>query len=114
MGRLPGCDGCGWRLFADARNLLGRDNVIALRRDTGSIAPSADDLQRIADEVPADMEPIPRESRAYSHLIDLDRDGLIVGDEVRTARFAAALDRNDPSLFFGEARQLRLGLEVSF
>ncbi len=114
MGRLPGCGGCDWRLFADARNILGRDNVIALRRDTGSIAPSAADLQRVADEVPADMEPIPKESRAYSHLIDLDRDGLIVADEVRTARFAAALDRNDPSLYFGEARQLRLGLEVSF
>ncbi len=114
MGRPPGCGGCAWRLFADARHLLARDNVIALRRDTGSIAPRASDLQRVADEVPPDMEPIPRESRAYSRLIDLNGDGLIVADEMRTARFAAALDRNDPSLFFGEARQVRLGLEVTF
>jgi hypothetical protein len=33
---------------------------------------------------------------------------------MRTARLAAELDRNDPSLFYGEASQLRLGLELVF
>ena len=35
-------------------------------------------------------------------------------DEFRTARTAAALNRFDPSLYFGEPRQLRLGIEVTF
>jgi len=114
MGALPGCSGCRWRLIADGRNIIGRDNIIALRRDTGSIAPRLDELLATARQVPDDMEPIPQESPDYSLLADLNRDGLIVASEMQTARFAAALDRSDPSLFFGQAPQLRLGLEVSF
>jgi hypothetical protein len=114
LGGLPGCSRCSWRVVAYVRNLLGRDNVIALRRDTGKLAPSAEDLQAIAGAVRDDMEPIPRESPRYSPLVDLNRDGMIDAREMETARFAAALDRNDPSLYFGEASQLRLGLEVSF
>jgi hypothetical protein len=114
LGALPGCRACSWRVVAHVRNLLGRDNVIALRRDTGELAPSYEDLHGIAAEVPDDMEPIPRESPRYSPLVDLNRDGMIDAREMETARFAAALDRNDPSLYFGEASQLRLGLEVSF
>jgi hypothetical protein len=67
---------------------------------------SADDL--------SDSGPIPRESPAYSALIDLDSNGLITADELRTGRIAASLDRNDPSLYFGEALSLRLGLELEF
>lgn len=114
LGALPGCSSCSWRVVAHVRNLLGRDNIIALRRDTGKLAPSFEDLQAIAAEVADDMEPIPRESPRYSALIDLNRDGVITAREMETARFAAVLDRNDPSLYFGEAPQLRLGLEVSF
>ncbi len=114
FGRLPGCPRCSWRVIADVRNVTGRENVIALRRDTGTLAPSAEDLQRIASEVPGDIKPIPRESSDYSALVDLNRDGLITADELRTGRFAAALDRSDPSLYFGSARALRLGIEVAF
>ncbi len=114
FGTLPGCERCAWRLFADVRNLSGTDNIIAQRRDTGSIAPPAAGLSAIADQVAPDMQPIPRESPAYSRLVDLNGDGLIVAQEMRTARFAAALDRHDPSLYFGESRRLRLGLEISF
>ena len=114
MGALPGCGGCALRLIAEARNLFNRDNVIALRRDTGTVAPNVDDLTATAQEVPDDLEPIPRESPDYSELVDLNRDGLITASELEVARFAAALDREDPSLFFGQDFQLRFGLEVTF
>ena len=108
-----GCDVCRWRVMVDGRNLLGRDNVIALRRDNASLAPSVASLDSIADGLTI-AEGIPRESTRYSAHADIDADGVITPAEFRTARWAAALDRSDPSLFFGEARQVRLGLEVSF
>lgn len=114
LGRLPGCGRCRWRAIVDGRNVLGRDNVIALRRDSGRVAPPLGVLQDLQNEIPSDAEPIPRESPRYSQGIDLDLDGLITAAELRTARFAAALDRHDPSLFYGEARRVRLGVEVTF
>lgn len=114
LGRPPLCDGCTWRLAADARNLLGRDNIVALRRDTGRLAPGGSDLTATAQEIPDDAEPIPIESPRYSAQADLNGDGLVTAAELRTVRFAAALDRADPSLFFGPARELRLGVEVAF
>jgi hypothetical protein len=114
FGGVPGCQRCSWRVIADMRNLTGRENVIALRRDTGTLAPSADEILAVADDVPNDLKPIPRESQDYSMLVDLNRDGLITADEMRTGRIAAALDRSDPSLYFGSARELRLGIEVVF
>ncbi|HUF13745.1 MAG TPA: TonB-dependent receptor [Longimicrobiales bacterium] len=107
------CTSCRWRVTFDARNLLGRENVIALRRDNASLAPSAAALDSIADAVVI-TEGIPRESPRYSAHADLDGDGVISAAEFRTARWAAALDRSDPSLFFGEPRQVRIGLEVNF
>ncbi len=111
---LPGCRRCAWRIIADGRNILGRDNIIALRRDTRSVAPSAEELLETAREIPLEMEPIPLESPRYSAQVDLNGDGLISGQEMRIGRFAAALDRHDPSLYFGSALELRLGVEVSF
>src|SRR5690606_3816926 len=32
LGAAPGCGACRVRLLADARNLLGRENIIGLRR----------------------------------------------------------------------------------
>lgn len=114
LGALPGCGGCAWRVVADGRNILGRENVIALRRDTGGLAPSLERVRETAAGLPPDQEPIPRESPRYSQIIDLNQDGLITPAELAIARFAAALDRHDPSLFFGAPRQVRLGFEVSF
>jgi hypothetical protein len=108
------CGRCRWRALADGRNILNRKNVIALRRETASIAPSLAEVERLS-RVPGNLsEPIPREAPGYNALIDLNRDGYITGAEFNTARFAAALDRYDPSLYYGEARQLRLGIEVVF
>jgi hypothetical protein len=114
LGAAPGCRGCTWRLLADARNLLGRDNVLGLRRETGRVAPSLADVRRLASTVPLPAAPIPRESPLYARSIDLDGNGMIGIDEFDTARLAAALDRYDPSLYFGEPRQVRLGVEVRF
>lgn len=106
------CRGCRWRALADGRNIFNRKNIIALRRETGSLTPRLAEVQNLArGELP---EPIPRESPNYSQLIDLNRDGLITANEYQTARLAAALDRFDPSLYYGESRQVRLGLEVNF
>jgi hypothetical protein len=55
-----------------------------------------------------------RESEFYAPAVDLDEDGLITSEEFDVARFAAAVDRFDPSLFYGPPRQIRLGVEVTF
>ena len=114
LGRLPLCGACDWRVLFDGRNLLGRDNILALRRDGGRLAPPFAEIQRTADAVPPPGQPIPRESPLYSALLDGNADGVIDAAEFREGRFAAALGRHDPSLFFGEARQVRLGIEVVF
>ena len=113
IGRLPGCDGCAWRLTADGRNLLDRENIIAVRRDTGGLGPTLSALRALADAMPAPAD-IPAESPLYTTSIDLDGSGIITQNEFRMARTAAALARFDPSLYFGEPRQLRLGIEVTF
>ena len=68
----------------------------------------------LADRPVTSTFPIPRESERYAPLADLNGNGIITATEFETARFAAALDASDPSLLFGEPRQLRLGLEVVF
>ncbi len=116
LGKLPGCTSCKWRVSFDARNLLGLDNILAYRGDTGSLSPTMTSVQAVANTVPLPPggQSIPRESAQYSASIDTDKDGLITQQEFRVARFAAALDRFDPTLYFGEPRQLRLGIEVNF
>ncbi len=108
------CRGCGARIIAEGRNIFGRDNVIALRRDTGELGPPSEVVLGAADDIPVTQEPIPLESSLYSPATDLDRDGMITAEELRRVRVAAALDRNDPSLFYGEAFQIRLGVELEF
>ena len=112
--KLPLCGGCRTRIILDGRNITGRDNVIALRRDTGGLGPPTEVVLGAMNDIPWTEQPIPRESRRYNPLVDLDADGLITASELRQARVAAQLDRNDPSLYFGQASQFRLGLEVMF
>ncbi|MEN8143529.1 MAG: carboxypeptidase regulatory-like domain-containing protein [Gemmatimonadota bacterium] len=114
FGALPGCTRCALRIVFEAQNILGRENIVALRRDTGTLAPSLESVQELASEPISASFPIPRESQRYSAAADLDANGLIDQTEFSTVRFAAALDRNDPSLLFGPPRQLRLGIGVSF
>lgn len=114
IGSLPGCRRCRWRLVADGQNVLGRDNVLAVRRETGLVAPPLDEVAALAAAGGDLSEPIPFESPSYSAAIDFNGDGLISASEFAQARFAAALDRMDPSIFYGEPRQVRLGVEVAF
>lgn len=114
LGTAPGCTACRWRVLADVRNLLGRDNLLGLRRQTGLVAPSLEEVRRLAETVPLPSGAIPRESPLYAHSIDLNRDGSVSIEEFDTARFAAALERFDTSLYYGEPRQIRLGLEMRF
>ncbi len=112
LGDPPGCPDCRWRVVVDGRNLLDRENILALRRDTGTVAPPATEVLELARGGAGGS--IPRESPRYSALGDLDGNGRITDVEYRTLRLAAALDRMDPSLFYDEPLQLRLGVEVSF
>jgi hypothetical protein len=114
LGKVPGCSSCAWRVSFDARNLLGLDNVLAYRTDTGSLSPTKESVDKVANTVALPNASIPRESTQYSASTDLNKDGVITTDEFKQARFAAALNRFDPTLFFGEPRQLRLGVEISF
>jgi hypothetical protein len=114
IGRLPGCRACAWRVTLDGRNILGLDNILAYRGDTGSLGPTRLAVADVEGTVALPLEDIPRESARYSESADPNRDGIITVQEFADARFAAALDRFDPSLFFGEPRQLRLGVEISF
>lgn len=114
FGSLPLCAGCSWRIVADTRNVLNRKNVLAMRTNTGTIGPSLVEVQGLANALPVPPESIPRESPAYIMFLDTNRDGVITPAEAQSARFAAALDRFDPTLFFGEGRQLRFGMEVTF
>ena len=113
LGRLPICR-CGWRLTAEARNVLDRENVLGHRGDSGMLGPTLASVDELAGRLPAPGMPIPREAPGYTARADLNGDGVIDTDEFHTARFAAALDRHDPTLFLGEPRQLRLGMEITF
>jgi hypothetical protein len=114
LGAPPGCRRCSWRIAFDARNVLGRENLLATRATTGTVAPTLDEVRRLAATVPLPGAPITSGSPLYAPAIDTNRDGTITIEEFERARFAAALDRFDPSLFYGGPRQLRLGLEFSF
>lgn len=114
FGGLPLCGGCTWRVIFDGRNILNTQNILAMRTNTGTVAPSLQEVQQLASGQPILLESIPRESPAYVVFLDADRDGVITPQEAQAGRFAAALDRYDPTLFFGEARQLRFGVEVTF
>lgn len=114
FGRLPACGRCTWRVVFDGRNILDQKNILAMRTNTGTIGPSLLEVQSLANRLRETSEPIPRESPAYVQLLDADGNGVITSQEAQAGRFAAALDRFDPTLFFGESRQLRFGLELAF
>ena len=108
------CGRCTWRAVLDTRNLFGWKNVLGLRRESGSVAPSLAQVQQLAGSVPLPTSPIPAESPLYVRTLDANADGVIDLDEMQRGRFAAALDRYDPTLFYGDARTLRIGVEVAF
>lgn len=102
-------------LYADVRNLLGRRNVIAVRRDSGSPVQTQAAIeaaaQRAFDRHP---EAIPYESPRYREAFDSDGNGLIAGPELLVTYEAAARDFFQPLFFYGPPRLIRFGAEITF
>lgn len=101
------------RVTAEGRNLLGLDNLVAARAG-GGVLPDVQGLESRAAQETSAATPIPRESPLYLPGFDVDEDGFLSALEQREARRAALLDFNEPTLLYGEARQIRVGVELIF
>lgn len=110
LGRVRG------GLYLDVRNLLGRRNVVAVRRDTGVPEPDQLTVEEMAEEAYlANPGPIPFESARYRDDADLDGNGFIQGrDELFPLYLAAARDFTQPVFAYGPPRLIRLGMELLF
>jgi len=108
--------GMGAQFYVDVRNLTNRQNVVAVRRDTGS--PQAGDaqiLQLAQDAYAAHPEAIPYESPRYRRWADLNDDGLISGlNELLPLYERAAQDFLQPLFAYGPPRLVRLGVSFDF
>ncbi|MBI1722629.1 MAG: TonB-dependent receptor [Gemmatimonadetes bacterium] len=111
--RLPGLAGS---VYFDARNVLGRRNVIAVRRDSGEPGLGQQGIADAAEAAyAAHPEDIPYESPRYRPAADLDGNGVIGGREELFPLFlAAARDFYQPLFAYGPPRVVRLGVEVIF
>ena len=111
--RLGGASG---GLYLDLRNLLGRRNVVAVRRDTGVPEPTEASILFLAEVAYAQHpEAIPYESARYRAHADLNGDGSIAGrDELFPLYVAAARDYTQPVFAYGPPRLVRLGVELLF
>jgi len=103
-------------IYLDIRNLLNTDNVVAVRRDTGTPFQDLAQLEKMADQALArDPNPIPYESPRYRRWADLDGNGLIEGQaELRPLYLQAATDFSQPLFLYGPPRIVRLGFEYLF
>ncbi len=102
-------------VYLDARNVLNRRNIIAVRRDSGKVTLDEASIQQITDAaLAANPSPIPYESPRYRRWADLDDNGTIEGGELRPLFLAAARDFSQPLFYYGAPRQFRLGMEFSF
>ncbi len=103
-------------VYLDARNLLNRRNVIAVRRDTGSPMASDTIIATMARAAyTAHPEPIPYESPRYRRDADLDGNGLIQGQsELLPLYQEAARDFTQPLFAYGAPRVARIGFELLF
>ena len=107
-----------WRgsLYLDARNLLNRRNIEAVRRDTGEPGLGPQGIDSLAERAyRAHPEAIPYESPRYRPYADVDGNGLIEGrGELYPLFLAAARDYSQPLFAYGPPRLLRLGVELAF
>ena len=103
-------------VYLDVRNVLGRRNVLAVRRDTGSPFMTEAGIQAAAlAAYNAHPEAIPYESPRYRPEADLDNNGLVDGyDELYPQYLAAARDAFQPTFAYSAPRLVRLGLELMF
>jgi hypothetical protein len=103
-------------IYLDMRNLLDRENVVAVRRDTGSpFLDEAGIVDAATRAYEAHPEAIPYESPRYRSNADLDQNGMVDGyDELYPQFLAAARDANAPTFAYSTPRLVRLGFEMSF
>jgi Carboxypeptidase regulatory-like domain len=116
VGRSFRLGGLSLELWADARNLTGRRNVVAVRRDTGSPEAGAPQIEAMAQAAFAERPyAIPYESPAYRPDADLDRNGRIEGpDELLPLFRRAARDYLQPIFAYAPPRLMRLGVRIGF
>ncbi len=103
-------------IYLDVRNLLDRENIVAVRRDTGVPETSEDAVVEMAElAYAAHPEPIPFESRRYRASADSNRDGYVSGrEELFPLYLSAARDYTQPVFAYGPPRLVRLGVEFLF
>jgi hypothetical protein len=104
------------RAYVDARNVLGRRNVVAVRRDNGSPAAGDPQIEALAESAyRAGPAAIPYESPAYRPDADLDGNRILEGDaELLPLYRRAARDYLQPLFAYGPPRLIRLGLQLEF
>ena len=103
-------------LYFDVRNLLGRQNLLSVRPETGTpyASPATID-SAMQSAYSANPQPIPYESPRYRASADLNHDGLVAGpDELLPLYRAAAQDYFWPVFYYGPPRAMRFGIEVFF
>ncbi len=103
-------------LYLDIRNLLHRQNIVSVRRDTGTPFLSDTAIEELAREAyRVNPAPIPWESARYRPIGDPDGIGRMQGEANLLPLFrAAAEDVSAPLFHYGAPRLMRFGLEVIF
>ena len=103
-------------IYLDVRNLFNRQNLVAVRRDTGTPSLPEDRLEAEAEAAYQENPgPIPYESSRYRPWADQNGDGVIQGrDELYPLYLSAARDYFQPLFAYGPPRLLRVGVEVGF
>ena len=103
-------------VYLDVRNLLNRQNIEAVRRETGQPNFTDAQIQQMAETAyAAHPEPIPYESPRYRSYADLDGNGLIEGrTELFPLYLSAARDYGQPLFSYGPPRLFRIGIELLF
>jgi hypothetical protein len=103
-------------IYLDVRNLLNRQNIVAVRRDTGLPRPTEEAIQQLAEDAyAANSGAIPYESPRYRASADLDGDGYVSGrGELFPMYVAAARDYTQPVFAYGPPRLARVGVELLF
>jgi hypothetical protein len=103
-------------LYLDVRNVLNRQNIEAVRRETGEPNMTEAQIQQMAsDAYLAHPEPIPYESPRYRSYADLNANGLIEGPgELMPLYLSAARDYAQPLYSYGPPRLFRIGVELLF
>jgi len=103
-------------IYFDVRNILGRQNLLSVRPETGTpyASPATVD-SAIQAAYAANPQAIPYESPRYRASADLNHDGVVAGPEELLPLYqAAAHDYFQPVFFYGPPRAMRIGVELFF